>query len=120
MSKEKKYPLRDVLTVTTGRLLTTRKNENDNGISDLYDILGHMSGVTQSTLSLGHYADLCVPKLFKLFPELSEAEAALPKLDSMLGQEGMKDCPSKCIDLWLAALPKVTNLKTEYSIGQIL
>lgn len=120
MTNKKTFALRDVLTVTTGRLLTERKNDNDNGISGLYDILGHMSGVTQSTLSLSHYATKCKPELLALFPELSEAELALPKLDSMIAQEGTKDRPAICVDLWLATVLKVTNLKAEYSIGKLL
>ena len=40
----KTFSLRTILTVTTGRLLTKGKTERDNGIGDLYEILGWMSG----------------------------------------------------------------------------
>lgn len=34
MSETKRFKLQTILTVTTGRLLTDRKSETDNGIGD--------------------------------------------------------------------------------------
>lgn len=70
----KKFPLRDVLTVTTGRLLTKGKGKDDNGIGDLYKILGHMTGDDGvMTHQLGRFSEECKPWLLKWFPELAEA-----------------------------------------------
>ena len=46
MEELRSFPLRVVLTVTTGRLLTELKDNQNNGIGDLYDILNHMTGDT--------------------------------------------------------------------------
>ena len=49
------FPLRVVLTVTTGRLLTERRDAKDNGISDVYEILGHMTQEPREIASSGLY-----------------------------------------------------------------
>ena len=43
-TETRQFPLRTILTVTTGRLLTKAKGPRDNGIGDLYEILGYMTG----------------------------------------------------------------------------
>ena len=40
MTQTKRFSLRTVLTVTTGRLLTAPTEDGGNGIGDLYEILG--------------------------------------------------------------------------------
>ena len=69
------FPLRVVLTVTTGRLLTESKAENDNGIGDMYDLLGHMTNDKPFTHQLGRFAEECKPWLYRWFPELQSVEA---------------------------------------------
>lgn len=115
--KPRSFPLRVILTVTTGRLLTERKGDKDNGISDLYDILGHMTGESPYTHTLGRFAEECKPYLYKWFPELGQAEVALSKLDEMI-----KISPTAQWDavmIWLAYLSEVTECKVEYEIGRI-
>lgn len=119
MSEKKKFPLRTVLTVTTGRLLTERKGEHDNGIGDLYEILGHMTNDSPFTHTLGRFAEECKPHLLEWFPELKAVNACLGNLDKWIAcdrtgtaQEGIK--------MWLAELKLMfPEIKKEYEIGQI-
>jgi hypothetical protein len=117
VAKPRSFPLRVILTVTTGRLLTEGKEEGDNGIGDLYDILGHMTGESPYTHTLGRFAEECKPFLYKWYPELSQAETALSKLDEII--KTIPDCPAKAIKIWLACLTELTECKAEYEIGRI-
>lgn len=54
----KRFSLRDLLTVTTGRLLTKRRGPRDNGIGALYALLGWMTGDQPHTHQLGRFADM--------------------------------------------------------------
>ena len=93
------YPLRTVLTITTGRLLTEQKGNNDNGISDLYEILEHMTGEAPYTHSLGRFAEECKPLLFKLFPDLKNANTK--ELDRLLKQpDGINTWLKMCETKW--------------------
>lgn len=98
----KQFPLRVILTVTTGRLLTEGKGPDNNGIGDLYDILSHMTGDNLFTHQLGRAAESCKPWLLKCFPELAVVGVCLDRLDGWLsadqsgGGEGIK--------MWLAEL----------------
>jgi len=70
MNETRRFSLRVVLTVTTGRLLTAPRGSSDNGISDLYDILGWMTNDSPFTHQLGRFADECKPWLRRWFPQL--------------------------------------------------
>ena len=102
MTETKSFPPRVLLTVTTGRLLTESKNEHDNGIGDLYEILGWMTNDSPCTHQLGRFAEECKPWLLRWFPELGLAEAALDKLDGWLACcVDESDTP---VHAWLAEL----------------
>ena len=60
-----------VLSVTTGRLLSRSEKPNDNGIYQLYELLGHMTNDTPYTHQLGRFSDECKPWLFRWFPALA-------------------------------------------------
>lgn len=79
---KKTFPLRTVLTVTTGRLFTKGRRPHDNGISDLYEILGHMTNDSPMTHQLGQFGKECKSWLLRWFPELDSPElmAALEDL----------------------------------------
>ncbi len=64
------FPLRVLLTVTTGRLLTKSKGDRNNGIGDLYELLGYMTDDSPMTHQLGRFAEECKPWLLRWFPEL--------------------------------------------------
>lgn len=68
----REFPLRVVLTITTGRLLTQPQGPHDNGISELYDILGHMTGDAPFSHQLGRFSQECAPWLLRWFPLLGE------------------------------------------------
>ena len=70
VSKTKQFELRVLLSVTTGRLLTKGKGEVDNGIGDIYDLLGWMTNDSPFTHQLPRFADECKPWLLRWFPEL--------------------------------------------------
>ena len=94
----KTFQLGDVLTVTTGRLLTV--GEDGNGISRLYELLEHMTGEPPYTHSLGRFSEECKPYLMLAFPQLEIANQRLPVLDEML-----KIMPAdKACTVWLEAL----------------
>lgn len=93
------FPLRTILSVTTGRLLTKPKGDRDNGISDLYELLAHMTKDAPYTHSLGRFAEECKPHLLKQYPELNNAD--LDKLDLMKGDlNGIEGWLCLCESEW--------------------
>jgi hypothetical protein len=125
----KTFPLRTVLTVTTGRLLTKGKpagdfGHRDNGIGDLYDILGHMTKDSPMTHQLGRFAEECKPWLLRWFPELESAgsDENMGRLDTLLA-----DCKARgedtenAIAMWVKWMsePGVCNLKASYDVPTI-
>ena len=61
----KMFTLGDVLSVTTGRLVSPRQ------IEGIYDILNWMTSDSLSTHQLGRASDECKPYLLEQFPHLS-------------------------------------------------
>ena len=108
---KKTFTLRDILTVTTGRLLTKRISETDNGIINLYIILEHMTGEPPFTHTLGRFSNECKPFLLKWFPELDNADVT--ELDKIKNtQDGwMEKWLTRCVTEW--------GMSTEYSVRQI-
>ena len=70
----KSFHLGDILSVTTGRLLST------DGIGGVYRILNHMTGDNLFTHQLPRAAQECAPALLEQFPALKEVEL-LPVMD---------------------------------------
>ncbi|MFD7996867.1 DUF7736 domain-containing protein [Streptomyces mexicanus] len=60
------YPLADILSVTTGRLLSHRRMDG------LYDLLGYMTGQSLFTHQLPRAADACGPALLAQHPQLAD------------------------------------------------
>ena len=101
----KRFHLGDVLTVTTGRLVSPRH------VDGLYDILGFMSGEDGLfTHQLGRVGKECTPYLLKQFPGLDspEMQFALGELIEMLETPSGKKEPDKLITGWLS---KITSGK---------
>jgi hypothetical protein len=86
----KPFPMRTLLSVTTGRLLTEPQGERDNGIGDIYELLGWMTSDTPFTHQLKRFSNECKPWLLRWFPELTEigSKESLDRLDTLLGSEG--------------------------------
>lgn len=66
MTDARTYPLADILSVTTGLLLSRRHMDG------LYDLLGYMTGHDLFTHQLGRAADTCAPALLAQHPQLAE------------------------------------------------
>ncbi len=65
----KQFHLGDVLSITTGRLLSPE------GIGGVYKILNFMTGDNLYTHQLGRVAEECKPFLLKQFPALASIDA---------------------------------------------
>lgn len=120
-NKTRKFPLRTVLTVTTGRLLTRRRGPHDNGIDDLYDILAHMTNDSVWTHQLGRFGNECRPWLLRWFPELDSpvmrnATAELEDMDALA--TGL-DERRTWTDTWIDSLIAQGICHSQYEIGQI-
>lgn len=115
--KTKRFSLRVVLTVTTGRMLTERKGPMDNGIGDLYGILNWITGDSLFTHQLGRASEAARPWLLKCFPELAYPSAALDKLDGWLDADRTDD-KQEAMRIWFAELKMMfPELKDEYDIA---
>ena len=68
--KTKKFHLGDVLSITTGRLVSPRQ------MVGVHDILNFMTGDDLSTHQLPRVGDECKPHLLEQFPQLAEVSAA--------------------------------------------
>lgn len=110
--KAKKFPLRVLLTVTTGRLLTAHNGEHDNGISDLYELLGWMTDDEPFTHQLGRVSKEYKPWLLRWFPELGKADCRLQHLDNLIKNHG----PETGIATWLDSLD---GCKSLYDVPKI-
>ncbi len=108
----KLFPLRVVLSVTTGRLLTTRQGPNDNGIGDVYDILNWMTDGSVYTHQIPRVNGECRPWLLRWFPELSTANDALKRLDKLINTKSEEG-----IEIWLTELQ--SDLLNEYNVPRI-
>lgn len=116
---KKTFPLNVVLSVTTGRLLTSPKSATDNGIGNMYELLGHMTNDSPYTHQLGRFAEECKPWLFHWFLELGTASACLDKLDRWIKADKTPD-KQEAMKLWLIEIKMLDpRIQDEYEIGQI-
>lgn len=116
MNQTRPFPLRVLLTITTGRLLTEPKN-GGNGIEDLYDILGWMTNDSPHTHQLGRFSEECKPWLLKWFPELRPAsgDASLAELDARLAADR-----GSAVNSWLTHLRLIfKELRESYDVPRI-
>jgi hypothetical protein len=63
----REFGLDDILSVTTGRLLSRRHMDG------VYDILGYMAGGPVWTHQLPRLADVCRPEILRQHPQLADA-----------------------------------------------
>lgn len=82
MSGLKQFHIGDLITVTTGRLVSTRHMDG------VYDILNWMTGESLFTHQLPRVSREAEPVLTELYPQLSKASLAtdLKELDCRLAQ----------------------------------
>lgn len=114
--KTKPFPLRVLLSVTTGRLLTERRSDNDNGIGDLYEILGWMTNDSPATHQLPRFSEECKPWLLRWFPELEAtgSKASLDRLDVLLSNDPTG--PQVAVAMWIGGLD---SCKDSYDVPRI-
>lgn len=101
----KQFPLRVVLSVTTGRLLT--------GIGDLYYILGWMTNDEPFTHEVPRFMKECAPWLLRWFPGLGNVD--LPSLDRDITTHG----PERGVELWLSNLFAFQGIHQSYDVPRI-
>lgn len=112
MSGTRTFPLRVVLTVTTGRLLTC-PSDGGNGIGDLYEIIDHMTGVGGvTTLTLGVGSKSCKRVLEKKFPELRRVNSDTLRIPEGAGRPEAQ----RLIMEWLDAEQRRCGLQSVYQI----
>ena len=94
----KQFHLGDVLSITTGRLVSPRH------IDGVYDILNFMTGDNLFTHQLPRASDECKPYLVEQFPQLTGAEmdSAIAELGDSLKTKTDKAGTEKIVADWLA------------------
>lgn len=95
-----KFNLEAILSVTTGRLLTKSK-QNNNGIEDMYELLSFMCGEDVWTHQLGRFADECRPYILKQYPQLDAAKKNLAMLDLFIEKNENKRAACEKYIKWL-------------------
>lgn len=98
----KKFHLGDILSITTGRLVSPRH------IDGVYDILGFMTGESLFTHALPRASDVCKPHLLRRYPQFSgEAmKEELARLDGLLKGTNRDDSMT-AVNSWLKGLVDV-------------
>ncbi len=110
------FPLRVIISVTTGRLLTKSKSANDNGISDMYKLLEHMTNDAPWTHQLPRFANECRPWLLRWFPELEPLTDKVNKFcDNLPKKENLS---LAAIDDFITCLEKEVG-KEKYDVPRI-
>ena len=94
----KQFHLGDVLSITTGRLVSPRH------IDGVYDILNFMTGDNLFTHTLPRASDECKPYLVAQFPQLvtPEMDSAIAELGKSLKTKSGKAEVEKIVADWLA------------------
>lgn len=70
--EKKSFSTLAVLSITSGRLLTQRVNENDNGIDAMYEVVGWMTDDSPYTHQLPRFASECKPWILQWHPHLAD------------------------------------------------
>ncbi len=119
MNETKRFPLRVVLSIATSRLLTKPRGGSDNGIGDVYEILGWMTNDSPMTHQIPRFCDECRPWLLRWFPELAlpAGETPLALLDQLVQCGG--NLASIGIEKWLESCVEVYGCKAEYDVPRI-
>lgn len=89
----REFDLGDVLTITTGIMLSPRR------IDGVYDILNYMTGDNLFTHQLPRAAEECHAPLLAQHPQL--ADVVVPEFDSATNEDA-----ATAVFLWLAKLEK--------------
>lgn len=98
----KQFHLGDILSITTGRLVSPRH------IDGVYDILGFMTGESLFTHALPRASDVCKPFLLSRYPQFSGESMAkeLTRLSELLKGTNRDDSMA-VVNSWLKELGAV-------------
>lgn len=98
--REREFHVGDVLSITTGRLVSLRHMDG------VYDILDFMTGDNLFTHQLPRAGDECKSYLLEQFPQLAtpEMDFAVAELGEMLKTPSGKKEPDKLIAGWFSKL----------------
>lgn len=119
MEETRKFKLRTVLSVVTGRLLAEPKGERDNGIGDLYQFLTWLAMDDVYTMTIPRFMDEYKPVILERYPELGFALAAEKRLEKWL-KTHFETCPEEGIKMWVAEMKTMCPaLKDEYEFPQM-
>lgn len=115
---KKKFHVGDLLSITTGRLVSNRHMEG------IYDILNHMTGDNLFTHQLGRASKECKPYLLVWFPELAKADTSknMARLCELIeNAEANHEPPQVGVDIWIKWMSErcQCGFKMEYEVGQI-
>jgi hypothetical protein len=116
MEDSMKFSVDDVLSITTGRLVSSHH------IGGVYNILNFMTGSNLFTHQLPDAADRCRPFLLERFPELVEAGTTnnLERLDTLFQDAKERKEPLEtAITMWLKWIMEPGKIKPEYEIEPI-
>lgn len=75
-NNSRKFHLGDILSITTGKLVSPK------GMDGIYGILNYMSGDDLFTHQLPRVSDECKPKILEQHPQLSEVDASPVNLEN--------------------------------------
>lgn len=103
----KNFHLSDILTITTGRLVSTRHMEG------VYEILNRMTEDNLFTHQLPRASMECAPILCALYPSLSEDALAgeLDQLSFVMKDDDTREIRQEKIEAWMARVKfTVSNL----------
>lgn len=108
-----KFPVKTVLTVTTGRLLC--------GMEEVYAILNYMTSDNLFTHQLPRAVKECTPWLLRWFPELNspEIQFELGRLTLMLDTPCGKSSPEHLITGWISEIVTKGIVQETYEVQPI-
>lgn len=101
----KNFHLSDVLTITTGRLVSTRHMDG------VYEILNWMTADELFTHQLPRASRECAPVLCALYPSLSEEALAveLDQLSFVMKDEDTREMREQKVASWLAVVKSIAK-----------
>lgn len=105
----KEFHISDILSITTGRLVSTR------GMQGIYDILNYLTGDNLFTHQLPRASEECEPYLKrnypKLFPDYPAMKSLLRDLDDSIDScDGSREELVERVDRWVGLVMKVLKL----------
>ena len=77
--EKKSFSTLAVLSITSGRLITQRVDENDNGIDAMYDVVGWMTDDPPEDHQLPRFMRECRPWILQWHPHLADVNEEIDR-----------------------------------------